>query len=487
MTETRRQEVGLGEPISKGALSPRSSDGGNRVVSAFPYLGETGLYAVISGSFSPDGFDPNGWINRIGPERRRQFIENRNDFEITMRQIYQLLGVSSSGEIPPLLASFDSPQRENARKIANRLTLGQYGLDKNDRGEDRSDEELSKLMSNIAGEADEFMELQANRPWFKRSWSKKQYSGELELNQDVVDATSPADLICIVLDKSYSRKVRFQAKFKLEVMDTHAAIIQGDFPNKLKKQHQRFMGFVGRHVLKGPIGEARKAFLVAGHSEDDFSATEVGFFTSEEERQAEEYQSGRVYGTKDPILQRTFVTEDDQEIPVYFHTRVKTEESAAEKMMRNADKNRDRAVTDFLGSTVVLPDRAAINEFKLALVKGGAKAGILVTIRVEEDTLDGGEYSAKNIGSSKKLKQYKMVVQLMGLSIELIAHTYRTYVDSIHQDEVGRDEFEATRFFETGLAEASYPEDVFEINMKEVYKEYIDYVRNKKRGIIPSS
>lgn len=508
MTDIERQ---VGEPVSRGVLSPKkkpispsqpeqttmffpdtqkpkeleiigtdpnqlplASSGGNRVVSAFPFLGEDGLFSVISGSFSPNSFEPLDWINSIGRERRRELKENRTDFEITMSQIYQVLGVNTGEEIPKVLV-LDSFRRENARKIANRLTLGQYGLDKNDRGEDRSDAELETIISDIANDADRYMEYQANRPWFKNH--------PLQLSQDVVDANNPADLLCIVLDKSYSRKTRFQAKFKLEIMDSIAASRQGDLQNKLRKQHARFMGFVGRHVLKGLIGEVEEAFLVADHRESDFSVAEVGFFTAEEKEQADEYLAGRFLGTMTRITPRTFATEDGTEIPVYFDTRIKSLNSQIEKKFRKADANKDRAITDYLGSMVVLPNRAAINEFKLALVRRGIKAGILVKIRTEEDTLDGGNYSAKNIGSSSKLRQYKMVVQLMGITIELIAYTYETYINSLHDDEIGREKFEAARFFETGVAEASYPFSVYGLNMNQIYQDYINRTRREKRNI----
>lgn len=392
-------------------------------------------------------------------------------------QIFQIMGISHWGELPGVIN--DPVKREQAKVAANQRISELYGFEGTPDQQDKNVRDLASLANGTI--------LLIEQQIFGR-----QYAQRFEASNEVIMASHPVDLIGIMMNPKFSARVRFEAKRKWTMMMLGAAVRHTEREMRTNEKFTTFWDFIiegkspkGKGVRQindnTKIGHATTIALLSTHDvEGDFACTNVEELSPE--RQEDVAFADLPEGQKYTVLQgRTFKV-GDNEVPIYLTLRAKQASARVLKLIRKGHTNPAAAVEDEMGLMGVLRNKNEINLFLKHLQNMAIAAGTMMTIEEVESSLDGERFSARNKGSSEKLKIFKFFARINGMRVEIILHTYDSYINSIYQDEVSHDEFQANRFFTTGAAELLYPESIYGVPHEGLRKAIVRDIRRHNRG-----
>ncbi|HWY79212.1 MAG TPA: hypothetical protein VNW29_02545 [Candidatus Sulfotelmatobacter sp.] len=386
-------------------------------------------------------------------------------------QVRGLLGISSFAEVPLLLTDRDKKQK--ARMNAYDLIGNMYGIQTKPE-HNESDKERKARIERIKEQVEDYA-IVANDVVEHLNDVLSSSPVNLETINVVKDTYDPVDLILIGLDNRYGQRVRFEAKRKLILMNLAAKIDQREREIHINKRYRKMNEFLDTHVFKGgKIGEARNIALVSTHDTETFATTAVTETLPQKVMEIELHPGEKIT----PLLQRSF-TFKGEEIPVQIDTRKKSSVSKVLKMLRKGKENPSEAIGDDVGFMAIFRNRRDIGLFKKHLNACGLQAGTLLDIQDVENTLDGSAHEPQSAGSSSKLRQDKSHIMLSGITIEGILHTYDSYTDYLYQREVGHDEFDASRYFDSGVVGLLFPTDIYPYDEDLLKSSTVKNIRSK--------
>jgi hypothetical protein len=363
-------------------------------------------------------------------------------------QVFDLLQIESFDEIPALI--HNPKMRAQRTRRAYELLGNLFGISG----------ELSEVRSRIheyAATADAVIA-------YLKDKVLEAYSSHIEISNEIETTQNPIDLLLIVFDDRYHKKIRFEAKRKLVLMGLAGSIDQRERETDIENKFSAFLNFLNQHVWSPnlKIGELEMAYLFSRHDPRDFSCTHVDVL---DERSAKSIRtfSGR---EKLTLIKRRSFCDRGKEIPVYVTVRKKDSAAKVLKLLRKNEKNPAVAVDDELGLMAVLDNVNHVNRFMRHLTRAAVKANSFMILEDISDTLTGcGDYHSPSIGSSSKTQMLKFFARLGGMRVEFIIHTNQSYLNYRYQRDISHDEYEVRRLFDSGVTDFLFPPDIYSLDM----------------------
>ncbi len=466
--------IGAEETVKNGlvesTLAPSKS---NRMKHIEMMLSETGPYSVSIRS-AWRGFD-------TAPESiKTQFLGD-------LHFIGNLLGIGDFTDMRLVLDNDTRAERLTGRVNRRALRIFKADYDKMD-----AKERVEKIES-FAKIADAFINT------FLRTGAWEPLSQWTDLKDEVQTTHSITGLLGLVFNHP-DRRVRFEAKRKLVLMELAATVDARSEELKEKDRSPRFIELLNESFWYGVTapavpGSKRKPEKkiktgdVNIESHHDYATLAVigdpREYSDEEaprvkERIEKHRPKPRGYHVRTSHFQQRYINYDGELIPVNQDSRQKSLLARIGKMIRKGEEDPAVAVQDTTGLMLVVRNRRDAYKLFDYFTKGGENGSLTIKVGDLEDTLSGEEeYSAENEGSSPKTKQLKFIATIEGISIEVIIHTYATYLDNILQDEVAHEEFDLKRY--AAAFRQIFPPEVYGIDPNDHIPEMIGYQRRSRR------
>ncbi|MCK5193651.1 MAG: hypothetical protein KAQ71_07570 [Desulfobulbaceae bacterium] len=363
-------------------------------------------------------------------------------YRMVRDQIFEFLNVNSFVEINKLIND------EQCRNATSRRANGPLGKMFGIEGGERECLAAIKSYSQTADGVIRYLNRSVFTP----------YASYFEMNNKIDTINDPVELLLILFDDRYYKKVRFEAKRKLVLMSLAAAIEQRERETGIEQKFARFLDFLNTHVWsrEAKIGEREPAFLLSRHSPEDFSCREVAVLSWDQAA-----NSPSEPGLKRTLIKRLWFYSDGKKIPIYVTVRKKEPVAKVLKLLRKGEENPDIAVADELGLMGVLDRIGDVRIFQKYLVESASRAGSFLTLEDVSDTLEGGVHPSGNIGSSANTPMLKFFARMGGMRVEFIIHTNASFLNYIYQRGVAHNEYEVRRLFDTGVAKLLFPQDIY--------------------------
>lgn len=414
----------------------------------------------------------------------------RIEFSTFRNSVLELFGVKTIPEIRDVLA--DPARKEQRTREAYRIIARRFGI----RGSDEFIKgKIEGVKHNKRDQKDEgyYDTAVREREELASNIGKVQ---PFELSNTVATTSNVLDLLGLVFF-SKSKQIRFEAAKILDGMDGAAAA------DRVRREEEtaRFLAspnakFVEpdqkQDELRDPDIDAINAILdsnfysepskeatllLSRHSPDDFRCLGI---TRVPTRQA------RIARFKKPPARHLYteiperiIHLDGRDILAYTKIRKKSLEATLTKGKRKGTKNLRKAVEDAIGMRVVVSSMDDIPEVHDKLVKAFNTAGHSFTILEVEDSLSTGEtYSAKNPGSSEKLRVINILAEIGPWLAEIQYYDHTAFIDSTAQDGVSRKEFGLNRLYDSGVPQHDFPQSIYGQPHEQVRKSRIREIRS---------
>ncbi len=425
--------------------------------SIFATMRQNGPFAVEDSILlhSPFSQENRKWVHAL----RADEVQT-SKYRAIRSQIFNLLQVRRFSDIETLLKDADA--RDSQRTRAHRLLGNLFNI----KGE--SNEVLTKLRE-FATTADSVIDYLRNKVLAT-------HAAEIEISNEISATNDPVDLLLLIFDDRYHKKVRFEAKRKLVLMNLAGAIDQQERNADIEARFARFIDFLNDHVwsLGMKRGEHRHAYLFSEHSAQDYACQKVQVIDPETASSLAPKPNQRL-----TLIKRRLFQSGSREIPIYVSVRKKNSAAKVIKLLRKNEKNPVVAVDDELGLMAVLDGRSEVNRFVEHLTDAAARAGVLMTLEDISDTLTGGSYSAQSTGSSSDTPMLKFFARLGDTRVEFIIHTNQSYLDYYFRHGVSHDEYEVRRIFDSGVAEFLFPRDIYQLDMEKIRQQQMERFRQR--------
>ena len=393
------------------------------------------------------------WVKRLLSDQVQT-----TKYRAVRSQIFQLLQVRTFAEISQLLSN--SEMRCATSQRAHQLLGRLFNLNV-------ETHEIYTRIREFAATADAVIDELCNK-------ILSPYAAHIEISNEIGTTADPVELLMMLFDDRYHRKVRFEAKRKLVLMNLAGAIDQRERETDIESRFAAFIHFLNEFVWSPllKIGEHRSVYLLSEHDPVDYRCTDVKVV----EREAAE--SMRLQpGQRLTFAKRRMFRVGSKDIPVYVSVRKKASAAKVIKLLRKNEKNPAVAVDDELGLMAVLDGRKEVTRFVDHLSEAAARSGMLMTFEDISDTLTSGKYTASSIGSSSNTPMLKFFARLGDTRVEFIIHTNQSYLDYNLRRGVSHNEYEVRRIFDSGVAELLFPQDIYQLDMATIRKQQMEYVR----------
>lgn len=447
---------------------------------------KTGL-AVYGGSF--DLLDQEGRFKipeaPFSSKQRKAWRESLTsgeqiEFNTLRTQVLEFFGVESLPEIKDVLAN---PQRKEERTIeAYRILARRFGI----RGSDEF------IKAKIEGKGGYYETAVNEREEEARQLGKIR---AFALANVVATTSNVLELFGLVFF-SESKKVRFEAAKILDGMESAAAA------DRVRREEETTRFLASPHVAPVETDEIRDpdvaainkildnhfyssqppteaTLFLSRHAKDDFRVLGIDRVPPRQARIArfKKPPSGHLYTE----LPERIINHEGISIPAYAHVRKKTIESTVRKGRRKGTKNIRKAVEDAIGMVVVVPSIDDIPRAHDKLVKAFNSEGHSFAILELEDSMSGGTYSARNPGSSEKLRVIKILAEIGHWLAEIQYYDHASFIDSTAQDGVSRKEFELKRLYDSGVPQHDFPEHIYGQPHEQIKKSRVRDIRSGVR------
>ncbi len=414
--------------------------------SIFSAMKQDGPFAIDEQVLLGHPFSGNNrrWVERLLGD---QVLTTK--YRAVRSQIFNLLQVQRFDQIHDLLE--EGPQRQLCAERALQLLGKLFSID----GEIHEVQTRMREFATTADAVIDQLRLKALSP----------YAPHIEISNEIGTTANPINLLLMLFDDRYHKKVRFEAKRKLVLMNLAGAIDQRERETNIESRFAGFIRFLNEYVWSPQlrIGEHRYAYLLSEHDPEDNRCTQVEVIDTEAAHTHELRANQRL-----TFLKRRLFRSGSLDIPVYVSVRKKNTAAKVIKLLRKNEKNPAVAVDDELGLMAVLDGRAEVTRFVEHLTKAAVRSGVLMTLEDISDTLDGQGYRANSIGSSSKTPMLKFFARMGDTRVEFIIHTNTSYLDYYFRHGVSHDEYEVRRIFDSGVAEFLFPQDIYQLNMAEI-------------------
>ncbi len=384
----------------------------------------------------------------------------KTKYRAVRNQIFDLLGVQSFNDIRVL--SLNPDLQKQAINRAHPLLANMFGVN-------CGQSEIIRYLNDYARTADDVintLKLKILSP----------YSSNIEVTNEIETTHDPIKLLLVLFDDKFHCKARFEAKRKLALMTLAGSIDQREREINVAQTFSSFLDFLNDFVWSPhlKIGDLKISYLYSKHSGEDFSCQSVKVIPKSEACCLKPKS-----GEKLTLIKRRSFTDKNKQIPIYVTIRKKPAAAKVLKLLRKNEKNPAVAVDDELGLMAVLNSISDVKRFLKHLTQSAVKAGSFMTLEDISDTLTGGKYKSKAIGSSSKTSMLKFFARLGGMRVEFIIHTNESYLNYIYQREVSHDEYEVKRIFDTGVAEFLFPTDIYNLDLNQIREKQISRFRQR--------
>lgn len=300
------------------------------------------------------------------------------------------------------------------------------------------------------------------------------YASHIEISNEIGTTADPVELLLTLYDDRYHKKVRFEAKRKLVLMNLAGAIDQRERETGIETRFKAFIRFLDEYVWSPrlKIGEHRLAYLLSEHAPEDHRCLGVKTIDLEEAANLQPGPNQRL-----TFVKRRLFDVGSKQIPVYVSVRKKEPAAKVIKLLRKNEKNPAVAVDDELGLMAVLDSRADVTRFIDHLSRAAVRSGVLMSLEDISDTLEGGRYAATSTGSSGEIRMLKFFARLGDTRVEFIIHTNQSFLDYYYRQGVSHDEYEVRRLFDSGVAEFLFPPDIYQLGMASIRDELMTTFR----------
>jgi hypothetical protein len=411
--------------------------------SIFAAMKQDGPFAVEDGICLDQPFSRvhRAWVRRLLSDQVQT-----TKYRAVRSQVFNLLQVGDFREVQRLLS--DRQQRRACRERAHRLLARLFDIE-------TDIHQIQTKLHEFAGTADAVIDHLRNRVLVP-------YGPHFEISNEIATTADPVDLLLMTFDDRYHKKVRFEAKRKLVLMNLAGAIDQRERETDIASRFSGFLRFLNEYVWSSElrIGEHRLAYLLSEHDPVDNRCTAVRVIGMEEGRRLSLGENQRR-----TFVKRRMFRPGNRDIPVYVSVRKKDPAAKVLKLLRKNEKNPAVAVDDELGLMAVLDGRAEVTRFVEHLTKAAVRSGVLMTLEDISDTLSGGGYAAGSVGSSRETPMLKFFARLGDARVEFIIHTNQSYLDYHYRRGVSHEEYEVRRIFDSGVAEFLFPGDIYQLDM----------------------
>lgn len=314
-----------------------------------------------------------------------------------------------------------------------------------------------------------------------------------DLKDEVQTTHSIIGLLGLVFNHP-DRRVRFEAKRKLVLMQLAATVEARSGELKEKDRSPQFIkllneGFWYGEIPPGLKEKRTKRDKVNIESHHNYATlTTIGDpreypdqeAPSVKQRMEKHKPKPGGYYIRTNHFDVRYIDYDGEMIPINQDSRQKSLLARIGKMIRKEEEDPAVAVQDTTGLMLIVRNRRDAYRVFDFFTRGGENGSLTIKIGDLEDTLSGQEkYSAENEGSSPKTKQLKFIATIEGISIEVIIHTYATYLDNVLQDEVAHDELDVRRHVATFLK--IFPPEIYGIDPRDHIAEMIKNQRKVRR------
>ncbi|MEW6218423.1 MAG: hypothetical protein AB1634_02690 [Thermodesulfobacteriota bacterium] len=380
-------------------------------------------------------------------------------YRIIRNQIFEFLDVQSFADIQILIR--DQPRRRLVSQRANRLLANLFGIEGTER------EILSKIgaYSRTADAVIRYLQGKV----------LSRYAPHIEMTNEIDAMSSPVDLLLIVFDDRYHQKARFEAKRKLVLMSLAGSIDQRERETDIEAKFLQFLDFLNDQVWsqEAKIGELEVAYLLSHHDPETFACQEVRVVS------LDEGPSLRQPGAKLTLIKRRRFRANGRQVPIYVSIRKKAPEAKVLKLLRKREENPAVAVDDELGLMAVLDSPMEVKLFQTHLTRSAIRASSFMTLEEVADTLGGGRYESRAVGSSAHTPMFKFFARMGGMRVEFIVHTNRSYLNYMYQRGVAHDEYEVRRIFDSGVARLLFPQAIYDLDMDSLRDEILGWFRHR--------
>ncbi|CAK0770062.1 conserved hypothetical protein [Gammaproteobacteria bacterium] len=373
-------------------------------------------------------------------------------------QVFDFLQIEGFDEIPALLS--DPIARSQRSERAYWLLGNQFGIV-------GSTSEIRSRIKQYAQTADAVINQ-------LRGKVLAPYAQHVETSNEIETTHDPVDLLLRVFDERFYMKTRFEAKRKLVLMSLAGSIEQRERETDIENKFSTFLEFLSNNVWSPQlkIGQLKIAYLLSRHDPDDFRCLHVEAIDASQARLKDLHE-----GEKLTLLKRRIFQDAGRDIPVYVSVRKKDSAAKVLKLLRKNEKNPAVAVDDDLGLMAVLDSIGDVRRFVRHLTRSAIKSGSFMTLEDISDTLTGGTYHSKNVGSSGQTAMLKFFARMGGMRVELIIHTNQSYLNYLFQREIAHDVYEVKRIFDSGVAEFLFPSDIYNLDMAHIRQTMLDQFR----------
>jgi len=382
-------------------------------------------------------------------------------YRVVRAQIFDFLNIQRFDEIPGLLA--DPAARAERSERACLLLGSQFGIV-------GSTSEIRSKIKEYAQAADAVIKLLSGKVLAR-------YAMHVETCNEIETTHDPVNLLLRVFDNRFSIQARFEAKRKLVLMGLAGSIDQRERETDIENKFYAFLEFLNSNVWspQHKIGHLENAYLLSQHDPDTYRCLQVKVIDSAERTRLKTLREGE----KLTLLKRRIFQDEGRDVPVYVSVRKKDSAAKVLKLLRKNEKNPAVAVDDELGLMAVLDSIGDVKRFVRHLTRAAIKSGSFMTLEDISDTLTGGDYNAKNVGSSGQTPMLKFFARMGGMRVELIIHTNQSYLNYLFQRDIAHDEYEVRRIFDSGVAEFLFPGDIYNLDMPQIRQDLLDQFRKR--------
>ncbi len=432
---------------------------------------------------------------------REEYGAHVTEYRAAMRDIFQLLDVTKPDEIN---RAFTNPGTTTSAD-ANRAVGKIYSAEGNRRRVKES--RRAKTVADFAASADSLI-------------SRLRLGDELgdgvlnpiawkiRPSEEPLSRSNPLELLELVYRPGNQKKLGFEALRKLFLMSKVAAVDAVAHNLEEGETYREFTDLLDKLVWDQdhPKGYTEDTILLSRHDPETYEVLYEladGSLVAFDKIPDDQIHLARPAITeipeseKDSVTARVKAQNPDQEghhvrlttlqsrlfkqdgitSHAFVDKRIKPFHSWVMKMLRKGEDEPTVAVEDKIGMMVVVKDIKEVDRLMEAFQLAGRRTGsILLPEGIEDNLKRRGKrkkYSAKNTGSSDKTEMLKFYARVHGMRIEVIVHTYESYLNYKFSDTTGHKAFEIRRFFESGLFRLFFPKSIYHEVDEDADKEYL--------------
>ena len=167
------------------------------------------------------------WVKRLVADRALT-----TKYRAVRSQIFNLLQVQCFADIRRLLA--DREQRQRSRERAHELLARLFDIEV-------ETHQIQTKLREFAVTADAVIDYLRNKVLSR-------YAPHFEISNEIGTTADPVDLLLMIFDDRYHKKIRFEAQRKLVLMNLAGAIDQRERETDIESRFSGFLRFLNDYV-----------------------------------------------------------------------------------------------------------------------------------------------------------------------------------------------------------------------------------------------